>query len=269
MVKFMLVPTDTLWALLTPGNLVVLLFLAGFAALSLRRYAFGRRLVGFALLLALLPALLPITDLLAQPLETRVFVPNPLPERVDGIVVLGGSVDWRTSQAWGQLNTNSAGERMMAGAALAERYPDARFILTGLVSRYIPEEFQALGTAKTFFASPAFEGRKIHYLYQARSTFEEALLSLERAQPQRGETWLLVTSAWHMPRALETFKAQGWTLVPYPVDYQSKGRVVFDPSLDVIGRLEDLNKIAREWGALFVYRALGRTQELLPERFGS
>ncbi len=265
----MLTPTDTLWSLLTPGNFVVLLLLAGFLALSLRWHAFGRRLVGLGLLLALLPALLPVTDLLAQPLETRVFAPNPLPERVDGVVVLGGSVDWRTSQAWGQLNTNSAGERMMAAAALAERYPDAKLILTGLVSRYIPEEFQAAGTAKTFFASPAFEKRKIHYLYQARSTYEEALLSLQRAQPQRGETWLLVTSAWHMPRALLTFQAQGWTLLPYPVDYQSKGRVSFDPSLDVIGRLGDLNKIAREWGALIVYRVLGRTQELLPERFGS
>ena len=269
MVEFMLTPTDTLWALLTPGNLVVLLFFTGFAALSLRRYTFGRRLVGFALLLALLPALLPVTDLLAQPLETRVFAPNPLPESIDGIVVLGGSVDWQTSRAWGQLNTNSAGERMMAGAALAERYPDAALILTGLVSKYIPEEFQAVPTAKTFFAGSAFEGRKIHYLYQARSTYEEASLSLARAQPQRGETWLLVTSAWHMPRALETFKTQGWTLVPYPVDYQSKGRIGFDPSLDVIGRIEDLNKIAREWGALIIYRVLGRTQELLPERFGS
>ena len=265
----MLTPTDTLWALLQPGTFIVLLLLLGFVALSLRRYVFGRRLVGFGLLLVLLPALLPVTDLLAQPLETRVFAPNPLPEHIDGIVVLGGSVDWRTSQAWGQLNTNSAGERMMAAAALAERYPNAELILTGLVSRYIPEEFQGVATAKTFFASPAFEGRKIHYLYQARSTYEEALLSLQRAQPQRGETWLLVTSAWHMPRALLTFQAQGWTLTPYPVDYQSNGRVTLNPSLDVIGRLEDLNKIAREWGALIIYRVLGRTQKLLPERFGS
>ncbi|CAN5871231.1 YdcF family protein [soil metagenome] len=262
-------PTDTVWALLTPGNFIVLLLLLSFLALSLRRHAFGRRLVGLALLLTLLPALLPVTDLLAQPLETRAFAPNPLPERVDGVVVLGGSVDWQTSRAWGQLNTNSAGERMMAAAALAERYPDAKLILTGLVGKYIPEEFQTVATAKTFFASPAFEGRKIHYLYQARSTYEEATLSLARAQPQRGETWLLVTSAWHMPRALETFRAQGWTLVPYPVDYQSNGRIGLEPSLDVIGRLNDLNKIVREWGALFVYRQLGRTQRLLPERFGS
>lgn len=265
----MLTPTDTLWALLQPGSLIVLLLLLGFVALSLRWHALGRRLVGFALLLALLPALLPVTDLLAQPLETRVFAPNPLPEQVDGIVVLGGAVDWATSRAWGQLNTNSAGERMMAGAALAERYPDAKLILTGVSSSYIPEEFRGVGTAKTFFASPAFEGRKIHYLYQARSTYEEASFSLSRAQPQAGETWLLVTSAWHMPRALQTFKAQGWTLVPYPVDYQSKGRVTFEPSLDVVSRLDDLNKIVREWGALVVYRQLGRTQKLLPERFGS
>ena len=255
---------DALWALLRPSNLLLLTLLLGFL-LGFRWRVAARRLVGLALLGMVLPALLPVTDLLALPLETRLFAPNPLPEEVDGIIVLGGAVDWWVSQAWGQLNTNSAGERMIAAGTLAERYPEAQLVLMGLYSSLVREEFGAERTGKTMFGGPTFADRDIRFYGQARSTYEEALFATERLEPRAGETWLLVTSAWHMPRALLTFQAQGWTLIPYPVDYQSQGRIELDPTLDIVGRLHELDKVAREWGALFVYNRLGRTEKLLPE----
>jgi len=33
------------------------------------------------------------------------------------------------------------------------------------------------------------------------------------------QPWLLVTSAWHMPRAMEEFAATGCQITPYPVDF--------------------------------------------------
>jgi len=166
------------------------------------------------------------------------------------------------TEAWSQLNTNGAGERMMAGAALAQRYPDAQLVFTGLYQEVVRREFRASGDG--FFSGPAFENREIIYLGAARSTYEEALLSLETLKPRPEETWLLVTSAWHMPRAYGTFKTQGWTLVPYPVDYVGTGEVRFAPSLDVMGKLAELDTVAREWGALFMYQRLGRTTKVLP-----
>ena len=257
----MLPQTDLTWLLLQPSNLIFLLLLFGFLLLSLRLQVFGRRVVGLALLLAVLPALLPITELLAEPLETR-FPANPLPAQVDGILVLGGSVLWPVTEAWSQLNTNGAGERMMAAAALARRYPDAQLVFTGLYGEVVENEFR--GSGEGFFTGSAFENREVIYLGAARSTYEEALLSLEALKPAFDETWLLVTSAWHMPRAYGTFRTQGWTLVPYSVDYLGTGQVRFNPSLDIMGKLAELDTVAREWGALFIYKRLGRTTKLLP-----
>lgn len=256
--------SDLLWALLRPSNVLFSLLLLGFLV-GFRWRVAARRLVGLALIGMVLPAFLPVTDWLALPLETRLFAPNPLPEEVDGIVVLGGAVDWDVSQAWGQLNTNSMGERMIAAGTLIERYPEAQLVMTGLYRNLVREEFGAERTGKTLFGGPRFADRDIRFYGIPRSTYEEALYATERLEPQAGETWLLVTSAWHMPRAYLTFQAQGWTLIPYPVDYQSQGRIELDPTLNIVGRLYELDKITREWAALFVYNRLGRTEKLLPE----
>ena len=264
--------SDLTWTLLQPSNIIFLLLLLGFLCLSVRWYAPGRRLVGLALLLAALPALFPLPELLARPLETRVSAPTPLPDTVDGIVILGGAVDWAASRTWEQLSVNGAGERLLAANALARRYPEAELIFTGLFQDVVPNDFVGRGGDRSFFSGPVYEGRDIVYLGAARSTFEEALLSIDRVNPQVGERWLLVTSAWHMPRALGTFRAQGWTLIPYPVDYRSVGQGVTGGaarSLDIMGRLAALDEIAREWGALFIYNRLGRTERLLPRASAS
>lgn len=256
--------SDLTWAFLQPGGIILILLLLSFLLLLFGALRTGRRLLGCALLAAVLPGLLPLEDMLAAPLERRLLAPNPLPAQVTGILVLGGSVEPAISNARGQLNLNDASERVIAGAALAERYPGAKLVFTGLYRETVANDFLVNPNAKSLFFGAEYGGRELVFLGTARSTYEEALLSIEALKPRAGETWLLVTSAYHMPRAFLTFQAQGWTLVPYPVDYRSRARPVVQPSLTFIGKLADLDEIFREWGALFVYNRLGRTDTLLP-----
>ncbi len=255
----MIPQTDLAWALLQPSTLLFLALSLGFLLLLFGAFRAGRRLVGLALVLMVLPAVLPLEALLAKGLEDR-YPPESLIAGVDGVLVLGGSVQWEISRSRGQLNTNAAGERLMAANLLANRYPRARLVFTGLYQEVAPEEFRISGEG--LFTGAAYAGRDILFLGEARSTYEEALLFAERVRPQQGERWLLVTSAWHMPRALATFQAQGFTLQPFPVDYRS-GELTFRPSLDIAGRLAAFDAIVREWGALVVYERLGRTETLL------
>ena len=79
-----------------------------------------------------------------------------------------------------------------------------------------------------------------------------------------GDTWILVTSAFHMPRAIGAFRHTGWNVVPYPVDYRRGAR-----SEDTSGRnlghgLQTLNVALREWLGLALYYADGRIDRLLP-----
>jgi len=98
---------------------------------------------------------------------------------------------------------------------------------------------------------------------EARTTRENAVAALAIADPAPGETWLLVTSAWHMPRAVGSFRAVGFDVVAYPVDFRAGGGVRwgFDPAANLVG----LDRAAHEWLGLAWYRIQGWTDRLVPE----
>ncbi len=249
--------TEALWGLLQPSTLLVLLVATALVATWLRWVALAATLLTAFLVAVAAVVLLPVAEWVGAPLETRVAA-APLPDRADGIVVLGGAVDWRVTRERGQLALNAAGERVAAAAALAQRYPDARIVVTGSFADAFADDFRATPTGASLFFGPHFAGRDVRYLGAARSTYEDALLALEAAAPRAGETWLLVTSAWHLPRAHGTFRALGWTLLPVPVDYRTTGELRVAPSWDVAATLADLDRLVREWGAIAVYRREGR-----------
>jgi uncharacterized SAM-binding protein YcdF (DUF218 family) len=248
---------EILWALLQPSTVLVALVALALVATWLRWHAIAATLLTAFLVVVAAVLLLPVGEWLGAPLETRV-ASSPLPARVDGIVVLGGAVDWRVTRERGQLSLNAAGERVAAAAALAQRYPQARLIVTGSFADAFADDLRALPTDASLFFGPHFAGRSVTYLGDARSTYEDALLALAAAEPRQGETWLLVTSAWHMPRAHGTFRALGWTLAPVAVDYRTTGELRIAPNWDVATTLADLDRLVREWGAIAVYRREGR-----------
>jgi uncharacterized SAM-binding protein YcdF (DUF218 family) len=251
---------ELVWVLLQPSSLLVIVVALALLALWLRWHSLAASLLTLFLLAVGAVVVLPVAEWIAAPLEETVER-APLPERVDGIVVLGGSVEWRVTAARGQLSLNAAGERIAAAAALAQRYPDATLVMTGVFGDAFAQDFRASPTEASLWFGPHFAGRGVRYLGDARSTYEDALVALREVAPGAGETWLLVTSALHMPRALATFRTQGWTLLPYPVDHRTTGqRSVRDwrANWDVATTLADLDRAVREWGAIEVYRRSGR-----------
>jgi uncharacterized SAM-binding protein YcdF (DUF218 family) len=249
--------TDLMWTLLQPSTLLVAVVGLALVATWLRWTAVAATLLTVFLLAVAAVVLLPVVEWLGAPLETRV-ARVALPPRADGIVVLGGAVDWRVTRERGQLSLNAAGERIAAAAALAQRYPGARLIVTGSFGDAFANDLRAQPTDTSLFFGPHFAEREIAYLGEARSTYEDALLALQAARPAQGQTWLLVTSAWHMPRALGTFRGLGWTLLPVTVDHRTTGELRIVPNWDVGTTLADLDRVVREWGAIAVYRQAGR-----------
>ena len=100
---------------------------------------------------------------------------------------------------------------------------------------------------------------------RARSTRQNAQFTLPLARPLAGETWLLVTSASHMARAIGAFRTAGWPeLVAWPVDYRTTGRPVALTELRMGERLDELDQAAYEWCGLVYYRLLGYTDAIFP-----
>ena len=85
------------------------------------------------------------------------------------------------------------------------------------------------------------------------------------AAPKSGERWLLVTSAYHMPRSVGLFRKAGFAVEPYPVDWRVGGRadILTLSSLSSEG-LDRVDTGIREWIGLAAYWISGKTREFFP-----
>ncbi|MFN4311353.1 MAG: YdcF family protein [Ferrovibrio sp.] len=253
-----------LWEYLNPGNLLFSLLAVALPLSWWRRSRrFGVGLGAATLAMIVLLSLLPLRAWLLAPLEG--YFPAPaLPERVAGIVVLGGAEEPGTYAMWGWPEVNGNADRLIAFAALARRYPQAKLVFTGGTA------FQAAGRSRSeadvaaaVLAMLGIEPARIAYESKARNTIENARFAREIARPAPGETWLLVTSARHMPRAVNCFNAVDWPVLAYPVDYVGGSREAwFDP----LRRLASLHALGREWIGLLYYWLSGQTRDFLPPR---
>ena len=253
------------WVALAPGNFLALMLAAGVLWLLASRRRRGLSLVAASALGFLAILFLPVGDWLISPLESRFPVPAVMPERVDGIVVLGGAVDTMVSAARGRVQLGDAGTRLIDAVALARRYPTARVVLSGgdndvVSSSPLPEA----EVMKAYFVAEGIDPARNSTEARSRTTFENAAFSHRLVQPQVGETWVLVTSAEHMPRAVGCFRRQGWNVLPYPVDFQTAGNGSFHLELSLAIHLSLANMAMREWVGLVGYRLIGRTDALFP-----
>lgn len=201
---------------------------------------------------------MPVGDWLLRPIEQSVPQPGPL-SKIDGIIVLGGGEDVAASSAAGQAQTGEGGDRYLAGIALAGQHPQARLVFAGGSGRLrdVSGAFVSeAAIAEQIFTVHGIAEDRVLLESRSRNTAENARFALELADPE--ETWVLVTSAFHMPRALRSFRAAGWeNLVPYPVDYRTRNwreglGWAFARNLGL------LNTALKEWVGRAVYAATGR-----------
>lgn len=252
-----------LWGLAEPGNFLLVLLLAGLAAWCLGRRRLARWLVGIAAAALTVIAVLPVGAWMMAPLEQR-FPAQALTGQVDGIVVLGGAVQPELSSDRDRPALNSMAERMTEAVALMRRFPDARVIFTGGSGDLLVQELKEAPVARQLWEQLGVDVSRIEFEDQSRNSWENALLSKARMQPKKGEIWLLVTSAFHMPRAVGSFRQAGWRVVPYPVDYHISARDLRRPSFALGDGLREVALGFHEWLGLAAYRLMGRTDSLWP-----
>lgn len=251
--------------LLLPSNFIGFLAALGLLGLLLRRRRLGGALLVFASLLLIVAGWSPLGPAALMVLENR-FPQPTLSGPIDGIIMLGGAVDTHITAGRGQPTLNEAGERVTAMGELSRRFPQARILLSGGASDLAsPEPATESAIARDLLVGVGVEPQRIELEERSRNTCENAEQSLLVAKPAPGERWVLVTSASHMPRAVACFRAAKFPIVPYPVDYRTRGKAnLLRPVEAVAVGLQALDLAAHEWIGLATYRLLGRTGELLP-----
>lgn len=213
-------------ALIRFDTWIILAFALIALALMWGRYRLAKMAALISGCLLTLLAVFPIGDLLLRPFESS-YPANPNLENIDGIIVLGGGEDASSTRFWNQPQLNAGGDRIVAAMDIARRFPEAKVLFTGGSGRLRDAggaEKTEADIAEQIFLSLGLDADRLLFEGQSRNTAENARLSHSLANPVSAETWVLITSAFHMPRALRSFEAAGWAgLIPYPVDYRTRG----------------------------------------------
>ena len=253
-------------AIADPVKLLLAILIAS-VALQWSRWERQARLVSAITVLGFTSiAVLPIGAWFIAPLEDRFPSPEPLPQQIDGIVVLGGATALATSASRGQPSLNANAERLTAFATLARRYPDSRLIYTGGFRGLTPPPTTEADVATKLLADIGVDVHRLMVDDGSRHTMDNATKALEMALPQAGESWLLITSARHMPRAVGTFRQSGWRdIIPYPVDYLTTRNARPKLRFNLRAGLNALRAAQHEWVGLITYRMMGFSSEFFPE----
>lgn len=253
------------WIAAQPINLIGILIFAGILAalLGLRRIGLVFSISGFSVLA--LGAWTTTGALLLHPLENYFSRPDPAPSQVAGIIVLGGGFEGAVNLARGGYELNASGDRYVETAILARRYPQARVVVTGGTGTLVLEGEGDGATAPRLLTALGVEPERLILEKESRNTFENAQFTRELVEPKSHETWLLVTSAFHMPRSIGLFRKAGFDVTPWPADYRTAGIETLGPAQDnVADSLQNLSVAIREWIGLFAYRMTGRIDSILP-----
>jgi uncharacterized SAM-binding protein YcdF (DUF218 family) len=257
--------SKTLGIMLLPTNFMIGLGLIGVMLVATRWRRLGRRLMIVSLALLAICAWSPLGKLLLYPLETRFPAWDASKGAPDGIIVLGGPIDADLSVAHGTAVLSAAGDRIVATAALAHRYPRTRVLYTGGSANLLSNDAKEADFAADLFENLGIARSRLVMERSSRNTLENAEFSKALVNPKSGERWLVVTSASHMPRAVGLFRMAGFAVEAYPVDWKlGRGAELFTFFNLAGDGLSRTDTAVREWMGLFAYWAAGKTDGWLP-----
>jgi uncharacterized SAM-binding protein YcdF (DUF218 family) len=256
------IASKTLWFFAAPSALLILGALIG-AAFSARRN--GQLLALGCLAVLLVIGVAPAGALLISPLENRFPAPPANLPPPYGVVVLGGAIDDDITRARGQATFDEGAERLTEAAILARRYPSARIVYSGGSNSLLARPSSEAEDARRLLVAMGVDSERITLETHSRNTDENARFTAALVHPESGQTWLVVTSAYHMPRAMGLFRKAGFAAIADPVDYRTEGGWRdWRLNVNLPHGLALFDLAAHEWVGLLAYRLSGRIDSFLP-----
>lgn len=244
-----------------PESVIMLIVCVGAVLLWSKWNPTGRFLITLGLVTYFALRIVPVGGLLLSPLEERFAAVESFSQPITGIISLGGSVNTSMTASRDQVAFTSSVERLTEFIRLANKYPEARLYFSGGSSELFKGKLTEADVARRFFAEMGMDMSRVVFESRSRNTVENATLLYDLAKPKDGETWVLITSAAHMPRSIGVFRKAGWDVIAYPVDYRTKKGASYSLGF---GGLSSIKAALHEWIGLAVYRLTGRTDEWFP-----
>jgi uncharacterized SAM-binding protein YcdF (DUF218 family) len=255
--------SEAIGFLSVPSNVIASLALISLLliVLRLRSYAF----VTISLATLVLAALSPLGNALLTPLEQR-FPEMKYPDQnIDGIIVLGGSYDSVSHAYASVIVLEEDTEPMAVMVDLARRYPRAKIIFSGGTSPSWGPGPSEAAIVERYFVSFGIPAERISIEERSLTTEENASFTAKMVRPSPSSRWLLVTSAYHMPRAMVAFRKAGFNVVAFSVGQRTHGwGQLWWPSSTATDNLRRLDIAIHEWVGLIDYRLSGYSDAWFP-----
>ena len=257
--------SKVLWFIVNPFNVILILLVLGWLLLF-KRQKTGRKLIGIGLIMIFLFGLSPLSSFMMGLLENRISA-GKIPDKIDGIIVLAGMVDMESSR--GELiELTDQADRIVQGIIISKQHPEARLIITG-GSGYLKqsENLREADYLEKLAVLLGISTNRLLVERNSRNTHEHAVV-MAKMLPDKNGRWVLITSAFHMPRSLGCFKKEGVNVIPYPVDYKTKldNALSLTSFLPTLGNIGSFNVAFHEWTGLIAYRLTGYTDSVFPEQ---
>lgn len=176
----------------------------------------------------------------------------------DYIVVLGGMMSYYDTQTK-QIGVNTSIDRLLQGLKLYKKGYARKMLISGGDGSLLKSIGKEADYIKEYLNDIGLDSDSIIVESQSQNTYENAKYSVQILRNDSAKKILLVTSAFHMRRALACFKKQGIEADYYPAErYSGKRKYTFDhlliPDLQAI---EKWDRLVHEWVGYFMYKVMG------------
>ena len=251
-----------LWLILNPFNIFIFITLLSIFLyfIKLKRLSLIIFLINFVFITLI--SFLPIGSYLIYTIEKEYHSNINPPEKVDGILILGGATIPQLYNEYNQISLNGSSERLVESVFIIKKFDKAKVIFSGgsgLVNR---PDLDHAKVAKSFYKKIGIETNQIIFEDKSRNTYENIIYSKKIANPKINENWLLITSASHMKRALLIADKNNWKLIPYAVDFKNIKNFKLIPNLELLKNLNSFQQASHEWLGLISYYLMGRTAKV-------
>ena len=252
-----------LWLIVNPFNIFILitLFTMFLYFINSRRLSLIIYLINF-IFIALI-SFLPIGSYLTYIIEKEFHTNTKIPERVDGILILGGATNPLLFKEFDQISLNGSAERLVESVMIIRKFEKAKVIFSGGSGIVNRSDIGHSQVAKLFYKKMGVDINKIFFEDKSRNTHENIIYSKKIAKPKKNENWLLITSAFHMKRALLIAEKNNWKFIPYAVDFKNIKEFKLTPNLNLLSNLNSFQSGLHEWLGLVSYYLMGRTEKFL------
>ena len=251
-----------LWIVFNTFNIILFLIVLAFFLKFFRFNFFSKFFYLISVIVFLITGILPTGSYLIFQLEKDFYNENIFPENIDGILILSGATNPFLTKVHNQVSLNASSERLIESVNLMNKYPKAKVIFSGGSGSLKHLELTHSSAAKIFYKSLGVDISNIYFENKSRNTYENIIFSKKIAKPNDNEKWIIITSAFHLKRALNIGQKVNWNLIPYATDFYLPKNFEWHLSFSFLNNLLMFQTSSHEWIGLISYYFMGRTSKI-------